>query len=141
MLIGLRKAWAGSVMREEPMPYKSESSNSQGALLFHHEGLTVYQVALAFMEWFSDRAGADSLSERAFRQIDEAGTRMVLNIAEGNGRYAELDHRRFIQIAESGAVKAAVYVDLCTKAGLWKETEATIGKKHLDQIGRLLTGF
>ena len=43
---------------------------------------------------------------------DEAGTSVVLNIAEGNGRYAELDHHRFLQIAQSAAVKGAVFLDL-----------------------------
>jgi four helix bundle protein len=108
---------------------------------FHHESLNAYQAALTFMRWFVDCSGTDALSRREFRQIDEAGTRMVLNIAEGNGRYAELDHRRFIQIAQTGAVKAAVYVDLSTKAGLLKEHEATRGKEHLRLTSTLLTGF
>jgi four helix bundle protein len=54
---------------------------------------------------------AEELSNRLFRQIDEAGTSVVLNIAEGNGRYAELDHHRFLQIAQSAAVKGAVFLE------------------------------
>ena len=54
---------------------------------------------------------------------------MVLNIAEGNGRYAELDHHRFLQIAQSAAVKGAVFLDLGVERALLGETEATAGKE------------
>lgn len=40
---------------------------------------------------------------------------MVLNLAEGNGRYAEQDRRSFLDIAEASAVKAAAYLDLCQR--------------------------
>jgi len=36
-----------------------------------------------------------------------SGTSVVLNVAEGNGRYSELDHRRFLEVAAASAVKAA----------------------------------
>ena len=141
MLIGLRKAWTESVLREESEAYTAQPPDANDACLFHHERLVVYQAALAFMEWFVDRTGADGLSQRAFRQIDEAGTCVVLNIAEGSGRYAELDQHRFLKIAESGAVKAAVYLDLSAKAGLLTEKEQATGKEMLRRVSVLLSGF
>jgi four helix bundle protein len=141
MLIGLRKAWAQSVALEDALPYRGELQRSQGASSFHHERLVVYQAALGFVEWFVSQTGTEALTKRLFRQIDEAGTCVVLNIAEGNGRYAELDHQRFLQIAQSGSVRAAVYVDLCVKGGLWGEAEGASGKAHLRQISTLLSGF
>jgi four helix bundle protein len=139
MLIGLRKAWGETSLKEDAPVYRTESSPMK--LLFHHEELEVYQDALTFMGWFVAHSGADPLSNRSFRAIDEAGTRMLLNIAEGNGRYAELDHRRFIQIAESGAVKAAVHLDLSVRAGLWDNSTAAAGKGYLRRISILLSGF
>jgi four helix bundle protein len=133
MLMGLRNSWAESMAREEPPAYGGETASPRVAL-FHHERLVVYQAALAFMEWFVARLGADAPSQRIIRRIDESGTSAVLNIAEGNGRYAELDHLRFLQIAESCAVKAAVHVDLGTKAGLWTEANGVLGKEHLRRI-------
>jgi hypothetical protein len=47
---------------------------------------------------------------------------VVLNIAEGNGRYAELDHHRFLQIAQSAAVKGAVFLDLGVERAFLVET-------------------
>jgi four helix bundle protein len=141
MLIGLRKAWSQSIAREEPLAYPTKSLEDGPEPLFHHEGLEVYRAALGFMEWFISRPEAKELSNRLFRQIDEAGTSVVLNIAEGNGRYAELDHHRFLQIAQSAAVKGAVYLDLGVERALLVETEATAGKEMLRRISLMVAGF
>ncbi len=130
MLVGLRKAWAESMMREEPAVYAARASTPRPPL-FHHESLEVYRMALGFMESFVSRIKTKELSNRLLRQLDEAATSIVLNIAEGNGRYAELDHRRFVQIAESAAVKAAVLLDLCLQNGDWSQNEANAGKQKL----------
>jgi four helix bundle protein len=139
MLIGLRKAWAESATQEEPLPYSAKEPNPER--LFHHEGLDVYRMALAFTEWFVSQPGARELSNRLLRQIDEAATSVVLNTAEGNGRYAESDHHRFLSIAQGSAVKGAVYLDLCVKQGLWVEAEVAIGKNRLDRISAMLSRF
>jgi four helix bundle protein len=150
MLIGLRKAWSQSVVREEPVAYATKPLKAKvgdkvrGDIpesLFHHERLEVYQEALGFMEWFVIQPGAKDLSNRLFRQMDEAGTSVVLNIAEGNGRYAELDHHRFLQIAQSAAVKGAVYLDLAVERALLVNAEATTGKEMLQRISAMLAGF
>lgn len=86
------------------------------------------------MRWLASLPDAKELSNRLLLQLDEAGTSVVLNIAEGNGRYAELDHRRFLQIAQSSAVKGAVYLDLCLQRALMDEAEATSGKEFLRRI-------
>src|SRR2546426_4330968 len=91
------------IMGEEPLAYSPNSLKDPAEPLFHHEGLEVYRAALGFMEWFVSRQEARELSNRLFRQIDEAGASVVLNIAEGNGRVSELDHHRFLQIAQSAA--------------------------------------
>ncbi len=141
MLIGLRKAWAESMAREEPAAYSAEPQKRPPEPLFHHERLEVYTAALAFMKWFVSQPGTAELPTRLLRQVDEAGTSIVLNIAEGNGRYAELDHRRFVQMAQGAAVKAAVYLDLCVRRGIWGEAEIAKGKDQLRKINVLLSGF
>ena len=98
-------------------------------------------MALGFMEWFVSRPEAKGFSNRLFRQLDEAGTSVVLNIAEGNGRYAELDHHRFLQIAQSAAVKGAVYLDLAVQRGDMVKTDATVGKEMLRRISAMVAGF
>jgi four helix bundle protein len=103
--------------------------------------LEVYQTALRFVEWFISQPEGEKLSSRLFRQIDEAGTSIVLNVAEGNGRYAELDQRRFLQIAQSAAVKGSVYLDLAVHRTLLIEAEAIIGKEMLRRISAMAGGF
>jgi four helix bundle protein len=141
MLVGLRKAWSPSVAREEPPVSETRALQQLPEPIFHHEGLEVYRTALAFMEWFVCQAAAKELSNRLFRQLDEAGTSVVLNIAEGNGRYAEVDHQHFLQIAQSAAVKGAVFLDLGVQRGLLIETEATAGKQLLRRISAMVAGF
>ena len=154
MLIGLRKGWAQSMAREEPPDYaieprkdkvEDEAGQKEGGqgqeMLFHHERLEVYRLALVFMEWFVTLPGGKDLSSRLFRQMDEAGTSVVLNIAEGNGRYAELDQLRFLQMAQSAAVKGAVYLDLAVERALLLKTEAIAGKEMLRRISAMAAGF
>src|SRR6516162_9715939 len=85
MLVGLRKSWSGGVIREEPSPYRANAYSKDPAKpLFYHERLEVYQLALRFLEWFVAQPGANELSSKVLRSLDEAGTSVVLNIAEGN---------------------------------------------------------
>jgi four helix bundle protein len=141
MLIGLRKAWDQSMTREEPAAYRYKASKQTPEQLFHHESLDVYRAALSFMEWFASRGEVKAVSNRLFRQLDEAGTCIVLNIAEGNGRYAELDHHRFLEIAQSAAVKCSVYLDLAVTRALLPDTEAIAGKEILGRISAMVAGF
>lgn len=141
MLIGLRKAWGQLVCKEDQRLYMRTSVEGRKVCLFHHEQLVVYQRALGFMEWFVARIRLDAPWRRVLRHLDDAGTSIVLNIAEGNGRYAELDHQQFLKIAQIGTVKASVYVDLCVKEGLCEETDGSLGKEHLRQVNTLLESF
>ena len=108
MLVALRQSWGNSQLREEAAPYDSQERS-----LFAHERLDAYQVGLEFMRWFHALPAGAALSSRLYRQVDKAGTSVVLNIAEGNGRYPDADRRRFLDLAEGSAVKAAAYLDLC----------------------------
>jgi 23S rRNA-intervening sequence protein len=49
-------------------------------------------------------------------------------VAEGNGRYSELDHRRFLEIAAGSAVKAAAYLDLYQQKALPTPAETGEGR-------------
>jgi 23S rRNA-intervening sequence protein len=99
------------------------------ANVFSHEKLNVYQKALTCVaglarhsrSWDKRHAVVDQLlraSESivlnlvegarlrgAARQLDKLGTSVVLNIAEGNGRYLEGDQRKFLDIAGPSVCK------------------------------------
>jgi len=139
MLIGLRRSLGdlGPSRRSSPL-WRRTVRASPGAL-FHHESLEVYQVALKLIEWFVARLAGKDPSGRLGRQIDEGLTSIILNIAEGNGRYAELDHRRFLDVAESSAVKVAAYLDLAMQRLSLSPTECDPCKELLRRIVAMLS--
>jgi four helix bundle protein len=141
MLIGLRKSWLQGVMNEDPGLYGAEPLVPGSEALFHHESLDVYQVGLDFFDWFVGMPGGRELTERLCREIDKAATSVVLNVAEGNGRYSELDHRRFLEIATASAVKASACLDLYQQKRLPMSVETAPGREFLSRIVAMLERF
>ena len=141
MLIGLRRAWCHEAMKEEPTPRQPHGSVSDPEPLFHHETLDVYRVGLEFMRWFSSLPGAEELCDRTYRQLDTSATSLLLNIAEGNGRYSELDHRRFLDVAAASAVKSAAYLDLCEQKSSPACLDLSPGRGLLGRITAMLSSF
>jgi four helix bundle protein len=139
MLIGLRKAWLQNTLSEEAQPYQPDTSRA--AALFHHESLDMYKVGLAFMRWFINVPGVSELPDRLCREIDKTATSAVLNVAEGNGRYSELDHRRFLEVAAASAVKAAAYLDLYQQKVLPTRFDTTEGQDYLARMVAMLSRF
>ncbi len=139
MLIGLRKAWLGSAMREESSAY--QAAEPEPEVLFHHETLDVYQVSLEFMGWFVRLPGGRQLADRRCQEIDRAASGIILNVAEGNGRYSALDHRRFLEIAVSSAVRAAAHLDLYQAKAHPGGRETMQGRELLSRIVAMLNRF
>jgi four helix bundle protein len=81
------------------------------------------------------------LSDRLCREVDKSATSVVLNVAEGNGRYSQLDHRRFVEIAAASAVKAAAYLDLYQQKALRARVETTPGREFLSRMVAMLNRF
>ena len=75
------------------------------------------------------------------REVDKAATSVGLNVAQGNGRYSELDHRRFLEIAASSAVKATAYLDLYQQKGLAVGVEIAQGRELMSRVIAMLTKF
>jgi four helix bundle protein len=81
-----------------------------------HERLDVYRVAVEL-----HRALTASLPRRCSRELRDqlirASTSVVLNIAEGAGRTAIADKRRFYEIAKGSATECAAVLDLIRLSG------------------------
>jgi four helix bundle protein len=120
----LRRSWEKSALQEEPPAYGGPAFPKPQDWYFAHEPLEVYQVSLNFMRWFNGLPAGAELASRLYRQVDKAGTSLVLNVAEGYGRAGQGDRLRFLETGESSAVKAAAYLDLCVcKAELSAEQQ------------------
>ncbi|HXP63667.1 MAG TPA: four helix bundle protein, partial [Dongiaceae bacterium] len=72
-------------------------------------------------------------------QMDEGVTSIILNIAEGNGRFSELDHRHFLDLAEGSAVKVAAYLDLAVQKLTLTRKECGPGKDLVERIMAMLS--
>jgi four helix bundle protein len=62
--------------------------------LFDHEKLEVYQESLAFVAWLEPLLQKLPKSVAVRDQLDRASTSIVLNLAEGNGKFTSPDRGR-----------------------------------------------
>ena len=141
MLIGLRNSWQENIVRESRAEYRTAADFDSDGSDLHHEQLDVYREALEFVKWFSQQGLADRLPNRLFRAIDMRATTMVLNVAEGNGRFAALDRRKFLETADRATVKAAAYLDVCKQSGYLAESEAAEQISRLARVSSMVAGM
>lgn len=109
--------------------------------LFDHEKLRVYQAAIAFVAWVSEHTNDIPKAGPARKHLDEAATSIVPNIAEGNGKFAIRDRRRYFDISLGSAFECAGSLDILA-AQHWLDPEiAAAGKQHLQGIVSMLIGL
>ena len=65
----------------------------------------------------------------------------MLNIAEGNGRFGDSEHRHFLDIAHRAAIKAAVQLDLTRARKRSLSADLADGKQMLASIAKMLLGM
>lgn len=134
MEVGLRRSWIPGVHEEEAVPYGKNSGS-----YFAHESLQVYQRSLQLFEDLEEIIlSHENGRPRHLHRIDRHATSLVLNIAEGNGRFSHLDHGKFIEIAEEAGINLAAYLDLvevrCT-------TDIEPSKRLLREVMAMLSGL
>jgi four helix bundle protein len=108
---------------------------------FDHEKLIVYRKALAFAAWTEVILPRIPRTSAVHGQLDRARTSILLNIAEGNGRFTPADRCRFFDIARGSALECSGCLDLLAIKSLLSETELNEGKGLLIEIVRLLAGL
>jgi len=106
---------------------------------FDHEKLDVYRLALDFLVL------ADDVIERLPRgrshladQLTRAATSIVLNIAEGAGKFAKLDKRRDYLTAIGSATESAAILDICLRLKLTTGEVHATGKEMLNRVAAML---
>ena len=148
MLVGLRKSWAksGQVVREDSTKYSTQGEGIDKAHdkardkvemekpLFHHETLDVYKVGIETATAFCSSDAISRLPNPVFRRLDQLLTSMVLNIAEGNGRFSDADQVRFLGTSHESAIKLAARLDLCVSQDLLSLDEVVGWKALLQRV-------
>jgi len=106
---------------------------------FDHERLDVYQVALDFL------VVADEIIESLPRgrghlvdQLSRAATSIVLNIAEGAGKYSKADKRRYYLSAAGSTTECAAILDVCVRLKLITGEVQSHGKGQLERVVSML---
>lgn len=140
MLVGLRKSQPNMVQEPEAV-YESRHSVDSQRLLFPHESLDVYRTALELVAWFHQLSARGGLPAKREKEIDKSATSLVLNIAEGNGRFSVVDQSRFLGIAECSALRAAAFLDLAKVREEVAAEDMLPGKLMLARVVSMLHGM
>jgi four helix bundle protein len=109
--------------------------------LFDHEKLEVYQESLAFVCWLEPLLQKLPKSIAVHDQLDRASTSIVLNLAEGNGKFTSPDRCRFFDIARGSALECAAALDVLASKSLCDLAVVTPGKDRLRRIVSMLVGL
>jgi four helix bundle protein len=106
---------------------------------FDHERLDVYHLALDFLVFANGIVetlprGRSHLAD----QFTRAATSIVLNLAEGAGKYSKPDKRRYYLTARGSATESAALLDICLRFQVLAEAEHQRGKQMLLRIVSML---
>jgi len=102
-----------------------------------HERLDVYGVALDFLSLANEIIEAMPRGHAHLAdQLSRASTSIVLNLAEGVGKYSRPDKRRFYLTARGSATESAALLDVLLRLKLADEARHRAGK---DTIGRVIS--
>jgi four helix bundle protein len=106
---------------------------------FAHEKLDAYSLALDFLVLAEEVVeglprGRGHLAD----QLGRASTSIVLNLAEGAGKFSKLDKRRYYLSAAGSATECAAILDVCLRLKLAPSERHAEGKALLDRIAAML---
>jgi len=135
ILIAMRKTTANRVCEDQAL-YRTEKGR-----LFSHEDLDAYQTALRLTGWVESLFTAFSCSADLLSKLDASTTAIVLNLAEGNGRFSGTDQAKFLGIAYKATVQSASLVDLATAKSSAKPSQVEASREMLRGIAAMLTSL
>ena len=130
------KGTTASRVCEEHAVYRTEAER-----LFSHENLIVYQTALRLTGWVESLFSAFSCSTDLLSKLDTSTTAIVLNLAEGNGRFSGADQAKFLGLAYKATVQSAALVDLATAHDFAETFRAEEGREKLRSVAAMLTSL
>nr|WP_320193442.1 four helix bundle protein [uncultured Desulfobacter sp.] len=107
---------------------------------FLHEKLDVYRLSITYISWVYQKAEClTGINRPARDQWIRASQSIPLNIAEGNGKTAKADRRRFFEIARGSVLECAAIQDVLVVGKALDRDESIKWKTELDRIAAMLT--
>jgi four helix bundle protein len=133
----MRKTAANRV-HEERGAYRTKKGR-----LFDHEDLDVYQLALQLVAWLDSMLLVFSCSADLKAKLDKSTTSIVLNIAEGNGRFTGTDQAAFYATAYKATVQSASMIDLAAAnaVAVAEVSRVEQGREWLRRIAAMLSAL
>lgn len=110
-------------------------------IYFDHEKLRVYQESLLFLKWTETILKKIPKKLAVWGQLDAASTSILLNIAEGNGKFTSADRCKFFDIARGSALECAAALDIIVAKKHFTLEEICPGKQILKNIVSMLVGL
>ncbi|WP_084604833.1 four helix bundle protein [Desulfonatronum thioautotrophicum] len=105
-----------------------------------HEKLDVYRLSIQYVAWVFEKVGTlNGIFRTARDQWLRASQSIPLNIAEGNGKTAEADRRRFFEIARGSALECAAIQDILVIGKALGKIESRERKVELDRMAQMLS--
>lgn len=74
-------------------------------------------------------------------QLSRASTSIMLNIAEGSGRFSKRDKRNFFVIARASSLECIALFDVIEDLSLCPKEEANTFRIRFEQISKMLFGL
>jgi four helix bundle protein len=110
-------------------------------LLFDHDRLAVYRVAIEFVAWVGSLLDGplSSCRHSVVGQLDRASTSIPLNIAEGNGKRSLVDRCRYLDTSRGSAFESAACLDVLVARRVLEESMVDEGKALLVRIVSMLS--
>ncbi|OGU40141.1 MAG: hypothetical protein A2315_12770 [Ignavibacteria bacterium RIFOXYB2_FULL_35_12] len=110
-------------------------------ILFGHEKLIVYQRALEFIEWSDKICSRIHWNVNSRNYLERASDSILLNIAEGNGKFTPNDRCKFFDIAHGSALECSGCLDSLFVRRKISEDEQVNGINKIKEIVAMLIGL
>ena len=109
-------------------------------MVLGHEQLDVYRLSIGYVAWVYEKVDSLKGIHRSARdQWLRASQSIPLNIAEGNGKTAKADRRRYFEIARGSALECAAIQDVLVVGKALNREESQERKIELDRIAAMLS--
>lgn len=106
--------------------------------MFEFQNLEVYKKAKVFHQGAQQLIQSIHPSKTVKDQLHRASFSIVLNIAEGSGRFSKPDRRNFFVIARSSVFECVAILDILKDEGALNETTFEVYEKQADEPSRIL---
>ena len=105
---------------------------------FEFQNLTVYKKAKIFHQDAKKLIAVKKLSSYEKDQLSRASFSVVLNIAEGSGRFTKKDRRGSFVIARSSVFECVAILDVLKDENIFSVEEFEVLANQADELSRIL---